>query len=334
MPIHIATSADLGSVVRREVRDPVCFVPDNWLVGPCALTPDEHARARCDHWGLRGRDRSRYVRAFQEIMTAIGSRRRAVIWMSRLGSDTVAVWALCAWRLLRWPSRPNLELVVVGGPAEADDVTGVGGSLHVTPADVRRSLDLVRPLSRTRVRKMARCWRKLSGRSPILAGRGDSTAQERRQLFELGDYQAGFFPRFDGHVLALSRFDDLLFSCLEDGWSTAVDVFVSRGAAGEELRRKWLSLTGDVFLSLRLAQWATHGGREAPLMCEPYRPDNVMMAARYRLSDAGRAIRRHGLRDIAQGAPLPMWGATAYDPGAPWVVVEEHVGRRRIERLG
>ncbi len=335
MTIHIATSGDLGRVVRRGLRDPVCFVPDNWLVGPCASDPEVHSRARCDYWGFEGRERLRFLGSFREIMKAIDSRRPIVVWTSRLGSDTVTLWALCAWRLLRWPNQPDLELVVLGGPAEADDALGVGGRfIRVTPADVRHSLDHLRSLSLTRVREMALFWRKLSGRAPILSGKGARTARGREPLFELGGYQAGFFPRFDGHALVLSRFDELLFSCLENQGSTAVDVFVSSGTAGEELRRKWLSLTGDIFLSIRLAQWASHNGGDAALMSEPCRADNVMMAARYRLSDVGHTIMRHGLTEIAQGAPLLVWGATAYDPLAPWAVVDDQAGRQRLQQLG
>ncbi|MGK4007555.1 hypothetical protein WMF31_33350 [Sorangium sp. So ce1036] len=33
-------------------------------------------------------------------------------------------------------------------------------------------------------------------------------------------------------------------------------------------------------------------------------------------------------------APLPVWGVTAYDPLAPWVVVEDHAGEQRLQRLG
>lgn len=335
MSIHIATSADLGRVVRRGLREPVCIVSDNWLVGPSGSAPEVHAQARCDFWGLQGRERARWLGSFREIMKAIDSRRRIVIWASRLGSDTVALWALCAWRLLRWPNQPNLDLVVLGGPAEADDATGVGGGfIRVTPADARRSLDHVGSLSLTRVREMALSWRKLSGRSPILSGKSAHPARPRKQLVELGSYQAGFFPRLNWQELILSRFDELLFSCLQEQGSTAADVFVSHGTAGEELRRTWLSLTGDIFLSLRLAHWARHNGADAALVSEPYREDNVMLAARYRLSVTGRALQRQGLAEIAQGAPLSMWGVTAYNPLAPWVVVGEHAGRQRLQQLG
>ncbi|WP_437751822.1 hypothetical protein [Sorangium sp. So ce1389] len=149
---------------------------------------------------------------------------------------------------------------------------------------------------------------------------------------ELSTYQAGFFPRMDGRALALSRFDELLFSCLDRQWSTPVNVFVRRSPAGDELR-KWLTHTGDVFLAMRLRQWAGHGGDKAALESEPYQPENFMKAARYRLSDVGDAIQRSGLSEIGQGAPLPVWGVTAYDPLAPWVVVDDHTDHQRVQRL-
>lgn len=311
------------------------FVSDNWLVGPCASDPEAHARARCDFWGFKGRERTRFVNSFHEINQALASRQRLVLWTSRLGSDTAASWALCAFRLLRWPDRPNVDLIVLGGPAAADDAVGVGGGfIRVTPADVRRGLEHVHALSLTRVREMALFWRKLSGRSPILSGKAGGAARARRALFGLGSYQASFFPRFDGRALALSRFDDLVFSCLGKDWMTPADVFVHRSPGGDELRDKWMPLTGDGFLAMRMRQWAEHRGAEAALESTPYRPDRPMLEARYRLSSAGEAIKRHGLAEIAQGAPLPVWGVTAYDPLAPWVVVEDHAGRQRLQRLG
>jgi len=229
---------------------------------------------------------------------------------------------------------PDLDVVVLRGPAEAENATGLGiGSIQVTPAGARRSLDDRRPLSLTRVRELALSWRKLSGRSPILSGKGGPAARERKELSELGGYQAGFFPRFGVRGLVLSRFDELLFSCFEKKqWSTPVEIFVSRRAAGDELR-KWLSLTGDVFLAARLAQWATHDGGGAALTSEPHETENRMKEARYRLSEVGHAIKRHGLGEIDRGAPLPVWGVTAYSSLSPWVVVDDQTGRERLKRL-
>jgi hypothetical protein len=256
-------------------------------------------------------------------MKAIDSPERIALWVSRQGSDTVASWALCAWRLLRYPSQPNLDLVLVGSPAGQEDPVGLGsGSVRVTPADARRGLDQACSLSLTQVRRMARSWRKLSDRSPILAKEVGDVVRKDKPLLELGTYQASFFPRLEAGHLVLSRFDELLFACLEDRGSTPADVFLARGAAGEELRRRWLAVTGDVFLSIRLAQWATHRGGDAALIRETHRADNVMLAARYRLSEAGHAIQRDGLGTIDRGAPLPLWGTVAYDPLTPWAAVD------------
>ncbi len=134
----------------------------------------------------------------------------------------------------------------------------------------------------------------------------------------------------DNLLVGLSRFDELLFSCLDKEWSAPVGVFVHRSPAGEELRN-WLTLTGDVFLAMRLRQWTGHHGAKAALESEPYQPENIMKEARYRLSDAGHAIQRHGLAEIAQGAPLPVWGVMAYDPAAPWVVVNDDAGRQILQ---
>ena len=71
MTVHIATSAELGRVVRRGLREPVRFVADNLLVGPCSAAAQAHGRARCDHWALRGRERTRFLATFREMLEAI-----------------------------------------------------------------------------------------------------------------------------------------------------------------------------------------------------------------------------------------------------------------------
>lgn len=330
MTTHIATSAEIGKAVRRGLGLPVGFVSDNLLVGPCAPDPGVHCQQRCDFWGLRGREGTRFRASFGELIGAVQSRERVVVWTSRLWSDTVALWGLCAWRLHHRPDEPDLDMIVLGDETE----TGFDhGSIRVTPNDARRAQDGARALSRTRVQDMARSWRKVSDRPPVLSAEGGLASRRgRKELVELGTYQAGFFPRIDGHALALSRFDELLFSCLDERWSAPVDVFVRHSPAGEELRR-CLTLTGDVFLAMRLRQWTGHRGVAAALESEPYEPENIMKEARYRLSDAGDAIRRDGLTEIAQGAPLPVWGAMAYDPLAPWVVADDPTGRPRVRQL-
>lgn len=331
MTIHIATSAEIGKAVRRGLRLPVSVVSDNLLVGPCASDPEAHLEQRCDFWGLLRRDRTRFRTSFRGLVAAVQSPQPVVVWASPLWSDTAALWGLCAWRLGRGRDEPDLDLVMLGDAADA----GFGrGSLGVTPAGARGSMGAARALSRSRVQEMARWWRKLSGRSPVLSAEREPARRERAALVDLGTYQAGFFPRMSGRGLALSRFDEVLFSCLDRQWSTPVDVFVRRSPAGEELR-KWLTMTGDVFLAMRLRRWATHQGAGAALESEPCQPGNVMRDARYRLSDAGDEIRRDGLAEMGRGAPLPIWGVVAYDPLDPWVVTDEPgvgVGRVSVTR--
>lgn len=329
MPIHLATSRDIGSAVRRTLGLPVPFVPDNLLLGPCATDPEIHEEARSRYWDLDRGERARFHASSRAVTEAIASRSRVILWTSRLWSDVAALWSLCAWRLLCRPLEPKIDLITVGS---AEDHAFGRGTLRVTTADVRRHLDTQRPLSLTRVREMALFWRALASRTPILAARGRRGGPEREDLQTIGTYQAGFFPRREGSRLALSRFDDLLLTCLGDDWATAVDPLRVRSAVGKELW-KWIAHTGDFFPAMRLRAWAEHEGAEAALERRPYRPERPMQEWQYRLSAVGKRIQREGLDDVARGAPLVMGGATAYDPAAPWVVVEEGSDRPTLRQM-
>lgn len=331
MTVHVATNADIEGAVRRGLRFPVRFVRDNVLEGPCASDPEVHCEQRCDYWHIRGRELAQFRSRFHDVIGALKSRQKIVVWTSGLWSDKLMLWALCAWRLRYRPERPDLDIVVLG---DAPEDGFSRGFVHVKPADARRGLDGARALSRTRVQHMARSWRKVSGRTPVLSAEGGRADRSRKDLVELGIHQAAFFPRVDGSTISLSRIDKLLFSCLGEGWSTPVDVLMHRSSAGAELLNHWMIRISDCFFAMRLRQWAEHRGAEAALESVAYRTDRApMLEARYRLTAVGDKIRRHGLAEIAQGPPLPMWGATAYDPAAPWVVVDGPSGQR-IQRHG
>jgi hypothetical protein len=326
MTIHVTTNRDIRKAVQRGLRLPVHFMAGSMLEGPCASDPEVHCEQRCDYWDLRGRERTLFRSRFHDVLNALKSRQRIVVWTSGLWSDRLMLWALCAWRLLYRPEHPELDIVVLGDAPE----DGFGyGFVHVKPADARRGLDDARALSRTRVQHMARSWRKVSGRSPVLFTDGGRADRARKDLVALGTHQAAFFPRVDSGVLTLSRIDGLLFSCLGKNWSTPVDVLMHRSPAGKELMKHWMMRIGDCSFAMRLRQWAEHRGAEAALESVPYRTDRApMLEARYRLTTVGNEIKRHGLIDIAQGPPLPMWGATAYDPADPWVVVDDQPSDR------
>ena len=110
---------------------------------------------------------------------------------------------------------------------------------------------------------------------------------------------------------------------------------MQKSPAAEELWKIWMIRIGDLSLAWRIRQWAEHRGAEAALESVPYRTDRPpMLDARYRLTAAGEAIKRHGLTEIAQGPPWPMWGVTAYNPADPWVVVNDDAVGLRLRRLG
>ncbi|WP_437297621.1 hypothetical protein [Sorangium sp. So ce426] len=332
MTIHVTTNEDIRKAVRRGLRLPVCFMRDNVLEGPCASEPEDHCEQRCDYWDLRGRERTQFRSRFHDVINALRSQQRIVVWTSGLWSDRLMLWALCAWRLRYRPEHPDLDLVVLG---DAPEDGFSRGFVHVKPADARRGLDDARAQSRTRVQHMARSWRKVSGRSPVLSTEGGRAARAPKDLVALGTHQAAFFPRVDGSALTLSWVDELLFACLDKDWMTPVDVFVHRSSAGEELRNGWGARISDCFIAMRLRQWAEHRGAEAALESVPYRTDRApMLEARYRLTAVGEEIKRHCLAEIAQGPPLPVWGVTAYDPGAPWVAVDDGAEQKRLQRLG
>ncbi|WP_437763142.1 hypothetical protein WME77_34575 [Sorangium sp. So ce764] len=113
-----------------------------------------------------------------------------------------------------------------------------------------------------------------------------------------------------------------------------MDVLMDGSSAGAELMKHWMIRIGDFFFAMRLRQWAEHRGAGAALESVPHRTDRApMLEARYRLTTVGDKIKRHGLADIAQGPPLPVWGVTAYDPLAPWVVVDGGTDHQRVQRL-
>jgi hypothetical protein len=331
MTIYVTTNEDIRKAVRRGLRLPVRFMDDNMLLGPCASDPEVHCEQRCDYWDLGGRERTLFRSRFHDVINALKSRQRIVVWTSGLWMDRLMLWAFCAWRLRYRPEDPDLHIVVLG---DAPEDGFRRAFVRVKPADARRGLDDVSAQSRTRVQHMARSWRKVSGRSPVLATEGGRADRARKDLVEMGTHQAAFFPRVDSGALTLSRIDELLFSCLDvKDWRTPLDVLMQRSPAAEELWKIWMFRIGDITVAMRIRQWAEHRGAEAALESVPYRTDRPpMLDARYRLTAAGEAIKQHGLTEIAHGPPWPMWGVMAYDPANPWVVVNDHEGGQRLRR--
>jgi hypothetical protein len=335
MTLHIATSLYVVPDVRRGMRLPVALLSDGWLMGPCARDPEVHMRICADFWSFWPSLKSARAEtaSFRRGLKTLAADEPVVVWSSPRWNDRVALWALCSFRLLYRPTQPDLSLVVVGEIVPADPpLLFDEGYVRVNPALVRRAWESVRPLSTSEVREKARFWKKLTAPAPILSGKPLRETPSRKELFEMGAYQAAFFPRLSKRGLSLSTLDEVLLGCVNETPSSPPQIITREGEYGEIL--KWMHLTGDIILFERLAQWAKHGPSPA-LHAEPWQSPNGWWKARYTLTDTGRAILRHGLTSIDQAPPLPIWGVTAYDPENPWVVVDDAAtGRPRLQRPG
>jgi len=328
MTIHIATTRNIVHAVHRGMRVPVRTINDGWLIGPCSLDPEVHIRLRNDFWAHVPRQRAALTTSFRRIFAALAGDEPVVLWTSVQWNDRIALWALCFYRIQRRPTQPDFSLILMGKYEERHALLSFG-IVYVTvdPAMARDAWRTARPLSLREIRVKARCWQKLAAPSPILSGKPLRETRANEELLELGTYQAGLFPKQTARGLGLSTLDALLLACVNETPSSPVDILACDDEAGEELWR-WVSVTGDIAIFDRLAQWAKVGALHAT----PYTAPNGWKTAKYTLTATGRALLRDGLSSLDQAPPFPIWGVTAYDPKNPWVVVEESPGKPWLRR--
>ncbi|TKD03086.1 hypothetical protein [Polyangium fumosum] len=272
----------------------------------------------------------RFLASYRRTLKALAADEPVVLWTSLTWNDRVALWALCFYRLQCRPMQPDLSLIVVGEYEERHARLSFG-IVYVTlePAMARNAWGTARLLSLREVQEKARLWKKLTASSPILSGKPLRETRENKVLLDLGVYQAGLFPKRTARGLSLSTFDTLLLGCVNQTPSSPARILGRENETGQELWR-WVSVTGDITIFNRLAQWAEHGALHA----KPWTAPNGWQTALYTLSAAGRALLRDGLSSLDQAPPFPIWGVTAYDPKDPWVVVEEAGARPHLQRLG
>ncbi|MDC3954571.1 hypothetical protein [Polyangium jinanense] len=313
------------------MRLPVNVVADGWLVGPCVRDLQDQMRMRADYWEYRGTDRRKFLVPYRRALDALAADEPVVIWTSPSWDDRVALWALCFQRLQHRPTEPDLSLVVVGEHEERKPPITFGiGYVSLKPAMARRAWETMRSLSLREVREKALFWKKLTAPSPILSGNPPRETRSRKEFFELGAYQAGFFPRLSERGLSLSTVDTLMLDLVDDTPRTPARIFMREGAKGDVFRQ-WFDLTGDVIHFKRIVQWATH--EPAALIADLHGQPH-MWRALYSLTAHGRSLLHDGLTSLDQAPPFPIWGVTAYDRKDPWVVVEEAGGRPHLRRLG
>src|SRR5262249_32270941 len=125
-----------------------------------------------------------------------------------------------------------------------------------------------------------------------------------------------------GRSLHLSRYDELLLQALSARWKTPVKVYISDTI---QQYREFFACVGDVTMTNRLMAWAEHdAGASVERAPRPRGPDYPMLSSVSRLTKRGKPLRAR-LPDLADAPRLPVGGAEAYAPEAPWVL--RHDGR-------
>jgi len=141
------------------------------------------------------------------------------------------------------------------------------------------------------------------------------------ELGSIWAFLSRFFPRLSTErSLHLSRYDELLLQALSTRWKTPVKVVVS-----DTIQDHWdfIFCVGDLTLTHRLAAWAEHNASSAVERAPgPRGPDRPMWSSVYRLTKHGKQLRER-LPELADAPRLPVGGAEAYAPEAPWVLRDD-----------
>lgn len=319
---HVAFDTPTAERLVKLGASNVVRAADNLLLGPSRRDAQAHARLRSAWW----KSTEEWDRLYAPD---VRWEPPVVVWVSASLAEHVNLWRTCS--LLRDVGLSHRDVLILdldrapGGDPDHDPL-GCSQTVAYRPDEVLLArLAEARPWPRARYNHAVNLW--LRYVDPDLSGfartcvRGLAGFPELATVWSL---VSSFFPRRtrDG-ALHLSRFDELLMmNRLSTDWRTPVDVYVRGPDAWEQL----VCCTGDIFVSMRLEQWASHGTPPAVERSPWRQPNNPMMAFVYRLGARGLALQA-GVATLADAPPLPMAGALAYDPLAPWVVIEEQGGR-------
>jgi hypothetical protein len=290
---------------------------ENPLVGPCRRDAHEHLQAQGAWWQCPDAPWDRLC------APDIRWEPPVIVWVSASPQERMNLWRACSWFAdLGLSHRDVIILAFEAHPRADPGVARYGCCQWVNeyPEDVLLArLAEGRPWPRARFERAVDLWHRYTDADPArFAGacaRGLAGFPELATVWAIISH---FFPRqtADG-VLHLSRYDELLLRRLsyESDW---VRIF----ARGPE---PWFELsfcTGDRLVPMRLDQWVSHGSSPAIERTPNTPAPNGMERHIYKITKRGKQIRR-ALRDLGDAPRLPIGGAEAYAPEAPWVLRED-----------
>jgi hypothetical protein len=314
---HVAFFPSTVDRLRKMGARNVVPASENLLLGPCRRDGHEHVQAQTAWWGCPDTPWE------QLCAPDIRWEPPIVVWVSASPQDRLNLWRACSWlNDLGLSHRDVIILEFERRPSRNPWIDTYGCCQCVSDfSDEVRLARLAegRPWPRARYQRAVDLWHRYTDPDP--SGFARTCARGLAGFPELATVWAilsNFFARrtADG-ALQLSRYDELLLRRLsyESDW-----VYIY--ARGPE---PWFQLnfcTGDLFVPFRLDKWASHGS--SPVVertLGPPRPSGAIRPS-YRLTKRGKQIRR-ALRDLGDAPRLPIGGAEAYAPEAPWVLRED-----------
>ncbi len=295
---------------------------DSLGVGPSRREVMEHVRAR-EVWFA---DEERHEHDFlhsAEIRWEIP----IVVWATPSLHDRLNLWRTCSW--LGEKGISSREILVIDLPptprgpraAPRTDPFEFGDSVRFQSQEaVSAYLAGAQPWTRERYDEAVKLWEQFVDPDPRrFARRCLGGVRGFPELRGVWAFLSRFFPRLAaGQELRLGHYDELLLCALTPEWQTPVKVWISNTI---QERRDFMSCVGDVTMERRLATWAALDASPAVERAEGPKPGNPMLSSVYRLTERGMRL-RECLVQLADAPRLPVGGAEAYAPEAPWVLLD------------
>jgi hypothetical protein len=312
---HIATTECLTRMGARSVVPALA----NLLLGPCRLDAETHMQMQAAWWNALDKWDRLYA-------PDIRWEPPVVVWVSASPLERVNLWRTCSWLDHLGLSHRDVLVLDFERRQSADyDLNAYGYFDRVSDHSeevLLTRLAEARAWPRARYQHAVSLWHQYVDADPSrfsrTCARGMAGFPELATVWTL---LSSFFPlRTADGVLHLSRYDELLLKRLSSkAWSTPVTIYADGPDA-------WLELgfcTGDLFTPLRLNHWVGHGSDPAVERAPgPRGPDHLMLSHVYRLTKQGKRLRTK-LSELVDAPRLPVAGAEAYAPEAPWVLLDD-----------
>lgn len=319
---HVAFDAPTADRLLKLGATNLVRACDSIQVGPARRDVLEHTRRREAWFGCP--DTWNYL-----YSTDVRWETPVVLWVSAGVGDRLSLWRACSW--LRDRGVPRRDVLIL----EFDPVPPRPGATpssepfewcqsvsdHAEEVLVAH-LPTARHWPRRSYDQAVKLWEQYVDPDPRRFARTCLRGvQGFPELGRMWTFLSRFFPRIRAdRTLRVSRYDELLLCALSTEWRTPVKVYIH-----EVLQPCWVffGCTGDVTVANRLAEWAKHNASAAVEYApDPRGPENPMLSHVYRLTARGMQLRAR-LPQLADAPRLPVGGAEAYAPEAPWVLRDD-----------